>query len=56
MDTVHGNNDEDLVFLYQLRDGVASSSYALHTAIKAGLSPAIVQRAREVHITIKIIV
>ncbi|XP_076832960.1 mutS protein homolog 5 isoform X2 [Brachyhypopomus gauderio] len=39
---------EDLVFLYQLKEGLCQSSYAANIATLAGLPPALVQRAVEV--------
>lgn len=39
---------EELVFLYQLREGICQSSYAANIATLAGLPPALVQRGVEV--------
>ncbi|XP_066516278.1 mutS protein homolog 5 isoform X2 [Hoplias malabaricus] len=39
---------EELVYLYQLKEGVCQSSYAANIATLAGLPPALVQRAVEV--------
>ncbi|KAK7501052.1 hypothetical protein BaRGS_00007537, partial [Batillaria attramentaria] len=38
----------ELVFLFHLTQGHTSSSYAAHTALKAGLPPDIIQRGKEV--------
>uniref|UniRef100_A0A4W4FRN1 MutS protein homolog 5 n=1 Tax=Electrophorus electricus TaxID=8005 RepID=A0A4W4FRN1_ELEEL len=39
---------EELVFLYQLKEGICQSSYAANIATLAGLPPALVQRGVEV--------
>ncbi|KAL7832184.1 hypothetical protein AOLI_G00297320 [Acnodon oligacanthus] len=39
---------DELVFLYQLREGICQSSYAANVATLAGLPPALVQRGVEV--------
>uniref|UniRef100_W5K140 MutS protein homolog 5 n=1 Tax=Astyanax mexicanus TaxID=7994 RepID=W5K140_ASTMX len=39
---------EELVFLYQLKEGICQSSYAANIATLAGLEPALVQRGVEV--------
>ncbi|KAK1786485.1 hypothetical protein P4O66_018161 [Electrophorus voltai] len=40
---------EELVFFYQLKEGICQSSYAANIATLAGLPPALVQRGVEVH-------
>lgn len=40
--------EEELEFFYQLVDGTATSSYAAHTALKAGLSERLVQRSLQI--------
>uniref|UniRef100_A0A4W5KJ93 MutS homolog 5 n=1 Tax=Hucho hucho TaxID=62062 RepID=A0A4W5KJ93_9TELE len=42
---------DELVFLYQLQDGICRSSYAANIATLAGLPPSLVQRGVEVHYT-----
>uniref|UniRef100_A0A8B9GXH9 MutS protein homolog 5 n=1 Tax=Astyanax mexicanus TaxID=7994 RepID=A0A8B9GXH9_ASTMX len=42
---------EELVFLYQLKEGICQSSYAANIATLAGLEPALVQRGVEVFVT-----
>ncbi|GAA6076904.1 mutS protein homolog 5 isoform X1, partial [Tachysurus ichikawai] len=39
---------EELIFLYQLKEGICQSSYAANIATLAGLPPALVQRGLEV--------
>lgn len=39
---------EELIFLYQLKEGICRSSYAANIATLAGLPPALVQRGLEV--------
>lgn len=41
-------SDDDLVFLYQLRDGSAEYSYACHTAKLASIPDNILERANQV--------
>ncbi|CAG5115808.1 unnamed protein product, partial [Candidula unifasciata] len=41
-------NGEELVFLYQMKEGHTSSSYAFNIALQVGLPPAIVKRGKEV--------
>ena len=45
--------EQELVFLYQLTDGSADSSYACHIAARAGLPREMVSRAAEVGMTIR---
>lgn len=40
--------EEDLVFLYQLVDGHANSSFACHIASLAGVPDELIKRARQV--------
>uniref|UniRef100_A0A674EEL8 MutS protein homolog 5 n=1 Tax=Salmo trutta TaxID=8032 RepID=A0A674EEL8_SALTR len=42
---------DELVFLYQLKDGICRSSYAANIATLAGLPSSLVQRGVEVHYT-----
>ena len=42
---------EDLEFFYQLVDGTATSSYAAHTALKAGMPESLVKRSLQVRKT-----
>ena len=41
-------SNDDLVFLYQLRDGYAEYSYACHTAKLASIPDEIIERANQV--------
>ena len=41
-------NEDELVFLYQLTDGYTNTSYACHVASLAGISSDLVKRGREV--------
>lgn len=42
-------NGEELVFLYQMKEGHTSSSYAFNIALNVGLPQAIVRRAKQVY-------
>lgn len=42
-------DEDELVFLYQLKEGICQSSYAANIATLAGLPTSIVQRAVEVY-------
>ncbi|XP_074092789.1 mutS protein homolog 5 isoform X3 [Macrotis lagotis] len=46
METYEDGND--LIFLYQVREGVANASHASHTAAQAGLSAKLISRGLEV--------
>ena len=46
MEVMH--EGEELIFLYQLIDGHASSSFACHVAALAGLPEELIKRASEV--------
>lgn len=46
MDVMEENGE--LVFLYQLVDGITSNSFALHTGMQAGLPQEILDRTVEV--------
>lgn len=48
METCEDGND--LVFFYQLCQGVASATYASHTAAQAGLPDPLIARGKEVSI------
>ena len=60
MDTVQ--DEDELVFLYQLVRGKTDTSYACHVAASMGLDPAIVKRGVQVccvtniHVIIKLII
>ena len=45
MDVMEDNGE--LVFLYQLVDGVTSNSFAMHTAMRAGIPQQILDRTNE---------
>jgi len=47
MDTLEENGE--LVFLYQLIDGVTNNSHAAYTAQRAGVPTDILDRAAQVH-------
>jgi len=44
---VHDDESGDVVFLYQVADGLASNSYGLHVAKLAGIPEAILNRAKK---------
>ena len=46
MEVMHDN--DDLVFLYQLKDGHTSSSYASHIAMVANVPTELIKRGQEV--------
>ena len=46
METMH--EGEDLVFLYHLKPGSVTYSYAFHIAMAAGLPKEVIARAKEV--------
>ncbi|XP_066929961.1 mutS protein homolog 5-like isoform X1 [Clytia hemisphaerica] len=47
LDVMHGE-DEELVFLYSLKEGYVEYSYAAHVARSVGIQADIVQRAKEI--------
>lgn len=48
LETLRDKESDDLVFLYQLTEGVASCSFAAYIALLAGVPKNIVVRGREV--------
>ena len=47
MEVMHGE-DEELIFLYSLKEGFVEYSYAAHVAKSVGIQADIVNRAKEV--------
>ncbi len=41
-------DDNDVLFLYELREGPSENSFAINVGKMAGLPPAILKRAREI--------
>jgi len=47
MDVIHSEEDE-IIFLYTLKEGYVEYSYAAHVARSVGIQTNVVERAREV--------
>ena len=51
---MHGEEDDELIFLYSLKEGYVEYSYAAHVAKSVGIQANIVDRANEVNITLEV--
>ena len=52
MGVMHGEDDDELIFLYSLKEGYVEYSYAAHVAKSVGIQANVVDRANEVNITL----